>query len=305
VPDLGDLAAKGEQQVQKRWETLQLIVRGWLTTHRGASPHWQAIWDRQHREADVVRTRWVAVPWLPGGRQTNYRFGPIFPYSNRQVPSRTVETTADTVIREAREQRLLPWVAAEVWQISETTRGVFGRANNGILNSERGFDFAVTHAMLRSVHDARKQVASWPKETAETGVKCTLCGLRSALTGAPAAGVQGVDSLTETARIFWSHERLDPDRTGAERLCAVCAMRRFAVEADTKLEGINHIWATAVEAKTLGTGTERLRVPFPSTSAIAAQEFLLELVRRATADIIAAVRRVVDEHGKEGLLSDN
>lgn len=301
VPRLGDLAAKAEQQVRKRWETLQQVVRRWLTTHLGASPHWQAIWDRQHREADVIRTRWVAVPWLPGRKQTNYRFGPIFPYSNRPVPSRPAETPADTGIRQAREQRMLPWVPAALWQISESTRAVFGVANNGILNCERGFEFAVTHAMLRSVHDARKQVASWPKETAETGVKCTLCGLRSALTGAPAAAEQGIDNLTETARTFWSHKKLDPDGTGAERLCAVCAMRRFAVEADTRLEGINHVWATEVEAKALGTGPDKPRVPFPSTSAIAAQEFLLELVRRATPDIIAAVRRVVDEHGKEGL----
>jgi CRISPR-associated protein Cmr2 len=301
VPDLGDLAAKAEQQVRKRWETLQQIVRRWLTTQLGASPHWQAIWDRQHREADVIRTRWVAVPWLPGGKQTNYRFGPIFPYSDRHVPPLPAETPADTGIRQVREQRLLPWVPAALWQISETTRGVFGRANNGILNCERGFDFAVTHAMLRSVHDARKQVASWPKETAETGVKCTLCGLRSALTEAPAAGAQGVDSLTETARIFWSDKRLDPDGTGAERLCAVCAMRRFAVEADANLEGINHVWATEVEATTLGTGPDKPRVPFPSTSAIAAQAFLLELVRRATPDVIAAARRVVDAHRNEGL----
>jgi CRISPR-associated protein Cmr2 len=302
LPPLDDLARQADRRVKEAWTKIQHSVRAWLESSIGASPHWQAIWDRQHRAADVIRTRWVAVPWLPGGKQDHYRFGPIFPFSDPSLAG-PMETPSDAGVRRARETRMLPWVPAPLWQLSEATRAVFGRTNKGILHSERGFDFAVTHAMLRAVHDARKQVSSWPNETAELGVKCTLCGQRSALTDAPdGAGPHGVDSLTARARGFWSRKALDPDRTGAERLCAICAMRRFAVEADAGYENFNQLWATQADKAAMHRDAgAKPRVPFPSTSAVAAQDFLLELVRRATPEVIAKVRRVVDEHDQAQL----
>lgn len=314
----GDLAAEAAERVRTTWRKLADTVKAWLSgktkATSGRQP-WQDLWDRQHKDADVIRLRWTAVPWLPGGAQ-QYGSGPIFPFSTlekRQVLHRVpfspfsslkaTESADDARVRQAREARLGPWVPEPLWNQSELTRAVFGRSNPGILHSERGFDFAVTHAMLRAVHDARKQVASWPRPTEERGVKCTLCGQRAALTSGPELGK--VDNLTAAARQFWSHEDLDPDEAGSERLCAVCAMRRFLVEADRDTEhGVfNKLWATSIDRDVIAREPDgKPRVPFPSTSAIAAQDYLLRLVRDATPAIEAATARVVAEHRKAGLV---
>jgi len=100
--------------------------------------------------------------------------------------------------------------------------------------------------------DARKRVRYF--RPPEPGEKCTLCGEREVL--------HGTGSRRAEVRQFWKEIRDRPDVTGAElregeRLCAVCAIKRFGQsEPDIRRQ---------LDIKT----EER----FPSTSSIAAATF--------------------------------
>lgn len=292
--DLREIADDARGRVAERWRKLSGDVHETLKKKIGGG-NWEGIWKRHHEAADLITVRWVAVPWLPGERQDQYELAGMLPFQDRAgFPTLS---PADAEQQRKRNERLRPWVPEALWVLSEATRAVFGRTARGLLHSERGFDFAVTLAQLLSLHEARKAATPWPTSAgSETGVKCTLCGQRAALTNAGDAG--HVDTLTREARAFWKSAELDPEGTGAERLCGICAFKRFAVESDTERKGLNKVWPTA-EDKPDRDG--KWRVPFPSTSAVAAQAFLEQLVRGALAPgagdgVRAAVERVIAEH---------
>jgi CRISPR-associated protein Cmr2 len=268
LPDLADLAKQAEKAVTHRWQELAELVKTWL---QGNLPGgWQDIWKKQH-ETPPIYTVWSAVPWM----------------------------RAD----EEREDRLKPWVEGRIWLHVEEVRDAYQKTNERYLNLERGFDYALTHHLLRQRHAQRKATAPDPAIAGALGEKCTLCGKRQALT--PSKTADSIDSDRQAARSFWSHELLDPDRTGAERLCAVCTMKRFLIPAGydpktRRLTGLNRVWASAdIDLVDLLDKGNKVRVPFPSTATLAAQVFLGDITSNQV--LQPALKRVVECANNAGI----
>lgn len=126
-----------------------------------------------------------------------------------------------------------------------------------------------------------------PESRKESGEKCTLCGQRQALTNDLDGPRDTLDRIRHRTRTFWQNEYLDPDKTGEERLCAICTTKRFLIEAgfdgeQQKLIGLTPVWAgPETPYKDLVEKRDRsgacLRVPFPSAALLAAQDFIQAL----------------------------
>ncbi len=115
--------------------------------------------------------------------------------------------------------------------------------------------------------DARKRLRDFAPVD-EPGEKCTLCGQRQAL--------HGSEDWREAIRKFWTkisaHKEVGAAQVkpeGQERLCAVCTVKRFALEARDEEER------------------------FPSTSSVATAPFVLELLENA-----GKLRTALDAHQK-------
>ncbi|MBF0369876.1 MAG: type III-B CRISPR-associated protein Cas10/Cmr2 [Magnetococcales bacterium] len=252
---LEKLAEKSREQVEARWQALANLVENWLLSVKGEG-NWQQIWKRQLKTMPL-HTTWVAVPWLP--------------------------------LDQTREERLKPWLADEVWNQYEKNREVFDQTNSTLLHSERGFDYALTHHQLRMRHQLRNQSPPYTLGEAEPGEKCTLCGKREALRNETEGTMDGQRALT---RKFWTHPLLDPDQSGSERLCGVCSVKRFIVEAgvthENKLIGLNPLWAgSKVTLGDLGESSKP-RVPFPPAPAVAAQVYMEKIVGEPNLEILLA-----------------
>lgn len=281
LPHLAALCAEAVKAMEDRWRQLADRVRDWIAANvRPEDDDWRAIWIRQHGACPIHAT-WVAVPWLPMGRIGNVaslRTGAPMPC---QTPGEEVPEHDRTAIAE-RAERLSPWMSQKIWAHYENARFVYAASSLGYHQMERGFDYALTHHQLMVRHRLREAADSSAVPPEEPGEKCTLCGTREALRLSPVRH----GNPRQAARAFWSHESLDPDRSGAERLCAICATKRFLVVADTDGTTFNHLWGTGEDRDRDG----KYRVPFPSTATVAAQDFL---VRVATDPGLAGEREAV------------
>lgn len=288
------VAAAAQQRVTERWGEFAAKVKDWFVGHVGKGG-WTDIWDRQIEEPPFYCI-WTAVPWLPLGciRDPNNLVGPALPAQNEESRSPEVPEAAahDQAVMAARAGRLRPWVPPEVWSQYERARDTYARSHLEYHQMERGFDYALTHHQLSTRHTLRKQNYPLRKNQLahEHGEKCTLCGTRQALTNAD-EGAGGLDHLRARARTFWSQEILDPDRTGGERLCAVCALKRFLVTADQVDREqsdpelvFNRVWIgpdpNAIDD--LRDRDGKLRVPFPSSATVAAQAFVDAILKDAS-----------------------
>jgi CRISPR-associated protein Cmr2 len=283
-----ELAARAKENVNKRWHELEDIVYKWLEKIVG-SGHWKNIWQRQHQ--NVLYTTWSAVAWkkpIPIDYKESL-MGRALPAQRpnfRNPPKATPEEIEkDREKLAERRKRLMPWIPPDTWARYEWCRQVYGYTNINYLQNERGFDYAVTHHQLGVRHRLRKSTAPDPLELKEGGEKCTICGARQALVGKWKDENTRLDVSRKAAKKFWAHKELDPEETGAERLCAVCAMKRFLVEAgndieDRSLTGINPIWAgPATPYGDVVDSKNKVRLPFPSTATIAAQDFLISIAK--------------------------
>lgn len=297
MPTVRELADAGRDRVAARWEGHAAVVRGFLDRLEMPDGLWRSMWERQHEHHDAVRTRWAAVPWVHSPRMRKFVQSGALPWQDRQELPR--EDPKDEELRRERSARFEPWLSQAQWDNAERTRYAFGSHDAGQVQRERGFDYAATNAQLRVVHQVRKHAAVWPRprSAVEGGVKCSLCGERSALTLAPAPGDRAghIDSLTGKAREFWSHQELDPERSGAERLCGICTTKRFLVKAGRATEGLNALWANARDRDEIAREGEA-RVPFPSTAAVCAQGYLGRLCRSSDPQVLEAMARVVETH---------
>ena len=294
--------AECEEAVQVRWAELAGGVRDWLSGS-GSPGGWEPIWDRQHRQ--VVRTTWSAVPWLAperGATEDDFvavSHGGALPaqdHSRLPVPSE-----AGRQAMAARQARLAPWIPPGVWAYYERVRGVFARTNLGYLEGERGFDYALAHHQVRVRHAMRKQTATYV-DVEEGGEKCTTCQEREALwpgrDRARSATVVAIDGRRATVREFWKARHLDPDETGAERLCGVCAFKRYLVPAHGLDAGLNRMWAGIGADDDWRDDDGRVRLPFPSTAALANQEFLAAVATEPR--LREQLRAVVERHREAG-----
>lgn len=273
---LEDLASRCQTRVQTRWQELTGVVHSWLVRQLPSlgltGTHWQTLWEQQQR--DVFQVAWNAVRWRIPERLDDFRISGAFPgQDHAQLPP---VSPADVQARLERSQRLAPWIPTKIWSHYEWVREVFGLTHPEYLQEERGFDYALTHHQLRQRHSIRKQAKHVAVRQSASGEKCTLCHRREAL-WEPQIRVEGAGAPPEQqrqrVRLFWS--MLDKDGRGAERLCAVCTTKRFLVEADRDATQVNFIWAgPSTPLQSIRDLDGNIRVPFPSTAAIAAQEYL-------------------------------
>ena len=284
---LEELAKESRNAVYRRWGELAEIVKKWL--RENTEDHtWIETWDRQHRDR-AVYTCWSAVAWnkpekIASEQSLRARALPAQRPGFRQPPPENRRQAENDRKKIAlRRDRLAPWMTPDIWAHYEWAREVFAFTNLNMHQKERGFDYALTHHQLCVRHKLRKAAAPDSFDMQEQGEICTVCSRRQALGPVSQSGGT-MDSHRRKTREFWSHKRLDPEKSGSDRLCAVCAMKRFLVEAGKdpvkkELTGINKIWAgmnAPYDEVVYRDG--RIRVPFPSTAAIAAQRYLEKIV---------------------------
>lgn len=285
------LAASCQEALDQRWQDLAKIVEDWLTGEVGAGP-WQAIWQRQQRQ--VITATWSAVAWLPPEKLKHEAS-----LRRRALPAQRADfradlDAADLAAIQARKARLAPWMPQDVWFHYERARDVYAHTHLDWHQMERGFDYALTHHQLLARHALRRAQDQGVAATEEPGEKCTCCGRRQALTKAKPGNLNQDRKAT---REFWQHKSLDPTGTGQERLCGVCALKRFLVRAGKdktgQLIGINPVWAGRNPAPGILEGKE-VRAPFPSTATIAAQKFIAQVV--AQPELAPQLRAIVQAH---------
>ena len=294
------MAEEGRKSMRERWCALCGLVEHWMerTTRRpeddppDAVP-WKQLWERQI--AQGPRLAWSAVKWdrphdlkEKVGDAESLRRRESLPAQAPHLSDGRIDDDRKRIAR--RWDRLLPWLPARVAGHYEHAREVFGAVNLGYLQNERGFDYPIVHHVLRTRHRLRCRSRNWVGDS-ERGEKCTLCGKRQAISLRP--GEQHIDRAREAAREFWRNRDLDPERIGAERLCAVCSVKRFLVVASGAASDADEAGLGPV---LFGGGWQRekdggrLRVPFPSTSDVALQDYLAWAVESGKgADLLAAL----------------
>lgn len=290
-----DLAKWSQDHVEERWAALHGCVKAWVKdTVQPDGSAWERIWDRQTARCPIHVT-WTAVPWRPMERikyEASLR-GQALP----NQPARLPINDADKDAIAARRARLCPWVTPEVWTHHELAREVYAHSSLDLHQIERGFDYALTHHMLGVRHAMREAAHPAPIPAEEPGEKCTLCGEREAL-HAGSSGTTALWQARDHGRAFWRAKVLDRDETGQERLCGVCATKRFLIEADQRGTVFNHLWAGLQSLNDVRDRDGRLRVPFPSTATVAAQVFLDAVVREpGLADALEAVTAACERAG--------
>lgn len=295
---LAELAAECKREVENRWRELAGLVHDWLLGQIGPGP-WQAIWRRQHQQ--VIGCAWTAVAWQTMGKlktAASLRAQALPAQDKALHAGRDLEDIEKIGLR---EQRLAPWLTAKDWKHYDMARDIYAHTNLDWHQLDRGYDYALTHHQLLTRHALRRaQAPVEGMEQDEPGEKCTCCGRRQALTGGSGGHIDGD---RRAAREFWSQKPLDPDESGKERLCAVCAMKRFLIPAGEKggrLAGLNPAWAgpdaTLEQAR---DDDGKLRVPFPSTATIAAQRYIGAILTDAA--LASQVASVVASHQALGL----
>ena len=303
---LDSLVEEARKAIHERWESLRETVFAWMESLE-LEDGWQDIWKRQNRLP--LRIAWNAVPWRKAEPISDPEsvLGPALPARKPDAPEWN-PSPEDRAAIEQRRERLKPWVPQDVWTAHEQARSVFARLNLGYLQNERGFDYALTHHQLGARHQLGKQAPEALPEQGEPGEKCTLCGEREALWAGAAAKARGIDGRRAQVRRFWTHQKLDPDETGAERLCSVCAVKRFLVEAGHDGKALTDFTQSWAGAKTdyrrvvdVRASMNKVRQPFPSTSMIAAQRFIVELADKAAelGSEIDAVTRACQAAGRQ------
>lgn len=288
------VTAEAKSNVERRWRDLAKLAKGYFLNQ--AAPLqpkgrevFDRIWDRQHEPQRILTTSWTAAAWPAIEEVKNA--GTLL--VRQGLPAQSPPPDIDENDRNALEtwrDRHLPWISSEAFAKYAEARYVYAKTNLAMHQSQRGFDYVLIHHALQIRHAIRKGEAQGSPITDEFGEKCTLCGLRQALTD-QSADYAPIDTQREAVRAFW--ERFDRNSEGgAERLCAVCTMKRYLVRAgvpsrqdkDTtaiSTHGLTAAWAgpnTPID-EVLDDDNE-LRVPFPSMATMAAQNYLCTVVTR-------------------------
>ena len=291
---IDEIAADCSLRVQQRWQELAEQVQEWLIALTGTSG-WQDIWQRQHRA--MFQTYWTAVEWQVPPKVTEEEFsslitGGALPAQDRTLlppPSKEAQQKASR-----RRKRLSLWMPDDVWAHYERARSVFGRVNLAYVQNERGFDYSLTHHELRMRQRLLREEARHQVVAAEPAEKCTQCRAREALhdINGSADTIDGRRSrVREFWRVIWEKQE-EPDRT--DRLCAICAFKRFLVDACDRRGGINPVFIDP-------DSKQDVRVPFPSLSAVAAQSFLAQVAESNSSAVRKAIEEVTRLHKKTGL----
>lgn len=303
---LEDLARQCQARMKARWDELAAQVKGYLQQAKGGES-WSSQWDEQHHTGRLYVV-WSAVEWtLDTPRHAPLNLVGALPgqdwaeLQKRAGHPDPTKQARDTLTEKNREARLKPWVHDRVWQHYQLTREVFGKTELAFLQGERGFDYALTHHQLFLRHAMRKQAGRPGAALLAPGEKCSLCHTRAALTGrlpererstGHSRALAASEQLRAQATHFWRD--LDPEEKGSERLCAICAMKRFLVPAGGQDRGLNPTWAGNKGAFD-ASDDRKARVPFPSSTALATQQFIVDIcthpgMRRELERVVQAYR---------------
>ncbi|MCL6507485.1 MAG: type III-B CRISPR-associated protein Cas10/Cmr2 [Bryobacteraceae bacterium] len=254
-----------EKAVREAWKQLADKVQNQLAIYAnvGNDQIWLYLWRQQIPR--LLEIYWCVYPWagMDGTEPTGNSDDVIAQYSGLCRPP------AD-------------WPFKCVYDIYAKPAAIGG----GQFDPNVGATYSLLYDLADRGFNARKGLRNFePGE--EHGAKCTLCGQRQALR-----------TRTKDERSFWAdlagalqqQTRYEVKPEGAERLCAVCAVKRFVQREVFDSE--------------LG-----LRGGFPSTSTVAAAAFckrLLERLAKSDADelwdafqaFVYALQRARDRGGK-------
>jgi CRISPR-associated protein Cmr2 len=170
----------------------------------------------------------------------------------------------------SRLSRIRPWVDDEAIRREVATRRAYQGIDPETTLLSTGADYPFIFHELKGRLRLEKSGIDL-KIPEQRGEMCTLCGERSAY---GALNENGKPVARQDLRNLWAE--LYPERHGAERLCAVCSIKRFLVRvsAETPQYGkeqttFNDVWSSQGDSR-----DARARVPFPSTAAVALQSYL-------------------------------
>ena len=302
TPTLGDAC---REAAERRWRELAEQVRDdFEQAMHGTLPREELEpalerWTSQIRQTSGLQIHTATIPWEPA---IDVEEAPVSPPS---LPaSRVEEPTAGQLERRA---RFAPFVDQQTLYHYERTVWTFRQARAAAELEEAstpGWDYAPTWHMLHRVLEARKQTRRFATTVGEGTTTCTVCGHRDAL-GAPATG--HVDRRRAETTRFWKKvsEVVVSDSGGAERLCGVCATRRYLVppwktdapkfDADDAWSEVHQVWAREDD---YDSSQRRLRLPMPSTAAVAAGPWLANVLAsdelKSQRDEVVAEARKVD-----------
>ena len=300
LPLIDTLVQRCADAVKQRWEALSGAVEQWLggkVKEPGAGSGWRATWSRQMRSGPDLE--WSAVQWSHHLDHLGDRDPTLWTLPGH--PEGTLPPKAPAGLH-ARDADLRAWSSPEDWaRYASALYAYWGvdtvsaamPGGRRYLGMAQGFDYPLRFSqvctVLRQVGEHRP-----PPPVEEPDEKCSLFPWQEVLSEASGSD-RRVGALRAQARRFWSNRTLDPGGTGEERLGSLGAFKRFLVQADEA--EFTKRWS--------GGSDVPVRVPFPSTAAIAAGDFLEGVARvwahapqvvNAANDVIQALNQTPLEH---------
>lgn len=285
---LEKLALQCEESIKKRWKYLGDFVKNWIFKNVETSADFYDLWNKQHEKA--IYSTWSCVKWSLSEKikdPESILHGNALIFQDDEPDSKVYEEgilSKDLKALDSRRKRLkYGFITDEVYAEYEHVKKVYSKTNLKTHQGERGFDYALIHHQLRMRHNIRKYEKPLPSVFNEKGEICSVCGKRQAI-----YSMEGKEDLLHNhraqSRKFWNNEKLNKDLDNPDRLCSICATKRFLVQSGItgdRLTGINTVWAglDKNEYKDFGFNDKNNppRVPFPSTTLLACQEFIKDV----------------------------
>lgn len=245
-------------------------------------------WHAHVEREGELHLQWAARPWVPPTPDA-VDAPPVPPPSLPGQTGRREGFERWAEASRARWARVGPTIALSDRLRYDKAREVYRRTGGDRL---LGFDYAPIQHGLKAALSARKLARPIPLQPLQ-GDACTACGSRPAL-GTEAGG--RVNDQRKRAAGLWRSLAVDLgwDDAGEERLCGVCATRRFFVspwkdrQPGPEVRRFYAVWSR----------DDAEGLPMPSTAAIAAGPYLAWLhqqeglaeARRAVLEAARAVR---------------
>ena len=238
-------AQKSEEAIREEWKRLAQQVYNALTSTSilPADEQTADIWRNQIR--GLLEIYWVVLPW-PGDDQ----------------PPGTAQAEAGKELYE----RLCQPPQGKDWEFRQIYEAL---TQKGQYDPNWGTVWSLLYDLADRAFNARKNLRNF-EQAEETGDKCTQCGQRAALRS---KALDGRDFWAQVARNLQAQNHYDIQPDGKERLCAVCAVKRFVQRE--------------VLEQQLG-----LQGGFPSTSEVAAVSFkkrVLEALKEGKQEVRQAL----------------
>jgi len=259
----------------RRWKEYTSLVKSWMekVCSINTDELWNRIWQ-DYQDKCPLEPTWFAIPWEPCKKQQQYY------YPGRTLPCQDIVQPSEKDCKVIKERffNLGFWIPEDLWARLEHIRSVFARANESYY-LKGGYNYSLLHYKLKQQHKLRNKYSKLTQIKSFTEI-CTLCKRRNVLV---ASEIYHDRDNTESRRFkikkFWSQKELDPEGRGRERLCPVCATKRFllrAIKEDNQVKSeLKHLW----RPEGLDDISEVNNIhTFPSTSFLAAQHYLLKFI---------------------------